>query len=553
MTSSMRCLLFRMLSRGGSSVQHLVTDVHKGFPFQLFRCLAGPAAAAEVKDSRPCLRDPVAAWMLRNFPEPRDLCSDRAGLRHHVHRSEAQLQSSSAGPPECADLADGLCTSVGRLGCQAACAAQAEVFKRGARNREEENWPPGKDTLAQAWCGGPYRAFVHLNCKGKQLKLQGGWQRYTPTGVTQDGDLAFTIEDADDAAWAAEILQSFGGDEGCDALVCASVVADVLVVAQPALSCNKYQLLDTKLVRAILLKTLPSWATCLGTVRGSKTEMMQRIGFLTDISPSWSLPPRSVTAVENEVLQRKPGWMETLDVPTLGPVPSITKFFEKFFKSLLLADPAPATSSTLARISRASPLAFEVLSGRKHDQRLTRAYQRSPARPRFSLGQVTAGGKSDARAFWFLQLRPALDPHGHVMPNADKYYGWICKDKSRCAMRVTAGRTVQDPRPYIHGSWPRLSQLHQGCPGSCTAQNLFLHGSPEVEALIINLCERAENLERERRQFMAEEDEAREKYAEVQEAFLSGPLPVAVEPRKEHHEDDDDDADEDGDEDDDAI
>ena len=166
-----------MLSRGGSSVQHLVTDVHKGFPFQLFRCLAGPAAAAEVKDSRPCLRDPVAAWMLRNFPEPRDLCSDRAGLRHHVHRSEAQLQSSSAGPPECADLADGLCTSVGRLGCQAACAAQAEVFKRGARNREEENWPPGKDTLAQAWCGGPYRAFVHLNCKGKQLKLQGGWQR----------------------------------------------------------------------------------------------------------------------------------------------------------------------------------------------------------------------------------------------------------------------------------------------------------------------------------------------------------------------------------------
>ena len=67
-----------MLSRGGSSVQHLVTDVHKGFPFQLFRCLDGPAAAAEVKDSRPCLRDPVAAWMLRNFPEPRDLCSERA-------------------------------------------------------------------------------------------------------------------------------------------------------------------------------------------------------------------------------------------------------------------------------------------------------------------------------------------------------------------------------------------------------------------------------------------------------------------------------------------
>ena len=38
----------------------------------------------------------------------------------------------------------------------------------------------------------------------------------------------------------------------------------------------------------------------------------------------------------------------------------------------------------------------------------------------------------------------------------------------------------------------------------------------EVEALIINLCERAENLEQERDQFMAEEDEAREKYAEVQ-------------------------------------
>ena len=53
-----------------------------------------------------------------------------------------------------------------------------------------------------------------------------------------DGGPAVSVadqEDADDAAWAAEILQSFGGDEGCDALVCASVVADVLVVAQPAL------------------------------------------------------------------------------------------------------------------------------------------------------------------------------------------------------------------------------------------------------------------------------------------------------------------------------
>ncbi|CAE7330227.1 unnamed protein product, partial [Symbiodinium sp. KB8] len=312
MTSSMRCLLFRMLSRGGSSVQHLVTDVHKGFPFQLFRCLAGPAAAAEVKDSRPCLRDPVAAWMLRNFPEPRDLCSDRAGLRHHVHRSEAQLQSSSAGPPECADLADGLCTSVGRLGCQAACAAQAEVFKRGARNREEENWPPGKDTLAQAWCGGPYRAFVHLNCKGKQLKLQGGWQRYTPTGVTQDGDLAFTIE-------PIQALDAF-----------------VVCFCAPS----------------------PGGGLCSAS---SLSTYHQTIGVLDvrGATPNQQFSCGRGGRCTLEITGRGLGTADRVKIVNSTTLCSGEPQETGFFKSLLLADPAPATSSTLAR---------------------------------FSLGQVTAGG-----------------------------------------------------------------------------------------------------------------------------------------------------------------
>ena len=66
-------------------------------------------------------------------------------------------------------------------------------------------------------------------------------------------------EDADDAAWAAELLGKWSGDAGYNALVSAAVVADALVASQPALRLDDKAAADFALAgpaAAELLQTL---------------------------------------------------------------------------------------------------------------------------------------------------------------------------------------------------------------------------------------------------------------------------------------------------------
>ena len=83
--------------------------------------------------------------------------------------------------------------------------------------------------------------------------------RLMPVVTEVLAELSADQDDAEDSAWAAELLESWGGDTGFSTLVQASVVADALVVSQPALRLEDKAAADWSLsgpVASELLQTL---------------------------------------------------------------------------------------------------------------------------------------------------------------------------------------------------------------------------------------------------------------------------------------------------------
>lgn len=70
-TKSIRTLMFRLLSRAGSSVEHHVRSYHRNCPFALFGVLNGDVST--VREMPPCMTDQLTKEILRRLPTEENL------------------------------------------------------------------------------------------------------------------------------------------------------------------------------------------------------------------------------------------------------------------------------------------------------------------------------------------------------------------------------------------------------------------------------------------------------------------------------------------------
>ena len=81
-------------------------------------------------------------------------------------------------------------------------------------------------------------------------------------------------------------------------------------------SCNKYKLVDAKVLKDLLIMLKPELAEAnLNRARVTKAAILELFAICTGISADSALPSRSRVAIETELTQRKPAWLDRLEVP----------------------------------------------------------------------------------------------------------------------------------------------------------------------------------------------------------------------------------------------
>ena len=94
-------------------------------------------------------------------------------------------------------------------------------------------------------------------------------------------------------------------------------------------SCNKYKLVDSRILKELLIETCGlnnRQKESLQRWRSTKAELMEIFAMLTAISGSSALPSRSRTAVLEEMRQKRPDYVASLDIPEEF---SVAEFFRK--------------------------------------------------------------------------------------------------------------------------------------------------------------------------------------------------------------------------------
>ena len=207
LTSATRTLMFRLLSREASAVQHYMLDVHKSFPFKVFDTLNG--RAEEVLAQEPCLRDDLANWILTRFTTREELESAKAvnilsSLAHCISVDILQIEARHSAArrltiakscqtwtlPFQMLSAEWTNRQQVRMQSTSAQLAQQKQRSRVAKPNRKRKALGSKKRSG----GGAYRAFLHLAWKGKntsqaaceykRLRAENGvaWQRILELG-----------------------------------------------------------------------------------------------------------------------------------------------------------------------------------------------------------------------------------------------------------------------------------------------------------------------------------------------------------------------------------
>ena len=177
LTESMRSLMFRLLARAGSSVEHHVSSYHKGCPFSLFGVLLGDTSVLETKQ---CLRDELTHKILQSFPTEATLLSfesicvitslatvidvDILGIeaRHSATRRLVVAKSVQTWPVHMQNLSAEWATRQHRIWKDAAQLGRADITKQSKPNKTRRKFSNKRGG------GGPWRAFYRDAFKGKR-------------------------------------------------------------------------------------------------------------------------------------------------------------------------------------------------------------------------------------------------------------------------------------------------------------------------------------------------------------------------------------------------
>lgn len=140
LTESMRSLMFRLLARAGSAVEHHVTSYHRGCPFSLFGVLEGDTDT--VLETRPCMRDQLTTTVLKKYP------------------SEGSLLSA-----ECMSLLVALATiiDIDILGIE----ARHSATRRLVVAKSVQTWPIHMQNLSGEWVIRQHRIWKEFAQRGK--------------------------------------------------------------------------------------------------------------------------------------------------------------------------------------------------------------------------------------------------------------------------------------------------------------------------------------------------------------------------------------------------
>lgn len=182
MTSSTRCLMFRLLSRSGSAVRQLMADLYEGCPFKVFSALDGAEEAESLLKMQPCLRDSLATWFVKQFPSVEDMMSkasqvfltslartiqtDIVGVesRHASNRRLVVMKSVQTWPLDFAKLSAEYVIRQQRISIKRFSARATEEKKVSPKHRKGKKKQKGRGGY-----GGPWRAFVHLAGRGRKV------------------------------------------------------------------------------------------------------------------------------------------------------------------------------------------------------------------------------------------------------------------------------------------------------------------------------------------------------------------------------------------------
>ena len=178
-TLAMRGLMFRMLSRCSCAVHQLLQVSHRNTPYALFRALVGDSEA--VAEIPPCLQDPLAHLVLSAFPDYSALQSDRAQM---ILSSVAQTMSIDVLDVEARHAsARRLITarsvqtwrlSLSQLNSewisrQVVILREPWTVVQGkGQKRKMSSQAVKKDRPGKRGGGGPWRAFLYLNARGRK-------------------------------------------------------------------------------------------------------------------------------------------------------------------------------------------------------------------------------------------------------------------------------------------------------------------------------------------------------------------------------------------------
>ncbi|CAE7780590.1 unnamed protein product [Symbiodinium sp. CCMP2592] len=173
-SESMRCLMFRLLSRAGAAVSQIFAAQHKMSPFVLFGALAGKLQ--ELKSLPVCMRDELTSLILEKFPEDEDLLgnecqnvlaaaasqidSDIVGLevRHASVRRVSMLRSCQTWTMD-----------LESLGAEWLLRQQVILREPKTQKIMVPSKKRKKEKKKRVSKGGPWRAYLHLHCRGQKL------------------------------------------------------------------------------------------------------------------------------------------------------------------------------------------------------------------------------------------------------------------------------------------------------------------------------------------------------------------------------------------------
>ena len=189
-TFAVRGLMFRMLSRAAGSVHQLLEISHQGCPYRVFKALSG--GAFEVSNIPECLWDPLTQSILSRYPSYDELLTEEAqqllsSIAHWLSLDilDIEARHSSARRLITMRSVQTWRMSMRRLNSEWILRqvvimrepwtpVQQELTSRRTRRKKATSSSVQKDgsltkkKRGRKGGGGPWRAYMHLFCKGQK-------------------------------------------------------------------------------------------------------------------------------------------------------------------------------------------------------------------------------------------------------------------------------------------------------------------------------------------------------------------------------------------------